>query len=41
MPEISNETFTEQQPAGIVKKEEITEKRKRNLINLLERLRFH
>ncbi len=39
MPEISNETFTEQQPAGIVKKEEITEKR--NLINLLERLRFH
>lgn len=35
MPEISNETFTEQQPAGIVKKE------KRNLINLLERLRLH
>lgn len=35
MPEISNETFTEQQPAGIVKKEEITEKRKKELDKLV------
>lgn len=35
MPEISNETFTAQQPAGVVKKEEITEKRKRKLNKLV------
>lgn len=35
MPEISNETFTEQQPAGVVKKEEITEKRKKELDKLV------
>ena len=35
MPEISNETFAEQQPTEIVKKEEITEKRKKELDKLV------